>query len=73
MEGKGVKMTDYDKLRLEYRSEQTSIIELMNAMYYAKSISETNSLKREIQKRTKIIALKKEQMLIIDNINAGGI
>lgn len=66
-------MTDYDKLRMEYRAQQTSIIELMNAMYYAKSISETNSLKREIQKRTKIIALKKEQMLIIDNFNAGGI
>lgn len=66
-------MTDYDKLRTAYRAEQTSIIELMNAMYYAKSISEINSLKREILKRTKIIALKKEAMLNIDNFNAGGI
>jgi len=66
-------MTDYDKLRTAYRAEQESIIELMNAMYYAKSILEINSLKREILKRTKIIALKKEQMLTIDNFNAGGI
>ena len=66
-------MTDYDKLRMEYRSEQESIIELINAMYYAKSILEINSLKKEILKRTKTLALKKEKMLTIDNFNAGGI
>ena len=66
-------MTDYDRLRCLYRAEQDSIIQLMNAMYYAKSIPEINSLKKEILKRTKTLALKKEKMLTIDNINAGGI
>ena len=66
-------MTDYERLKCLYRAEQDSIIQLMNAMYYAKSIPEINSLKKEISKRTNTLALKKEQMLIIDNFNAGGI
>lgn len=66
-------MTDYDKLRCLYRAEQDSIIQLMNAMYYAKSIPEINSLKKEISKRTNTLAKKKEEMLTIDNFNAGGI
>lgn len=67
------KMTDYEKIRILYRAEQNSIIETMNAMYYAKSISELNSLKKELYKKTKTLASKKECMLIIDNLNAGGI
>ena len=66
-------MTDYERLKCLYRAEQDSIIQLMNAMYYAKSIPEINSLKKEISKRTNTLALKKEQMLISDNFNAGGI
>ena len=66
-------MTDYDKLRTAYRAEQESIIELMNAMYYARSTAEIKSLKKEIFKRTNTLALKKEEMLTVDNMNAGGI
>lgn len=66
-------MTDYERLKCLYRAEQDSIIQLMNAMYYAKSIPEINSLKKEISKRTNTLALKKEEMLTIDNFNAGGI
>lgn len=73
MEEKGVKMTDYERLRILYRAEQNSIIETMNAMYYANSISELNSLKKELSKKIKTLASKKECMLIIDNLNAGGI
>ena len=73
MKEKGVKMTDYDKLRILYRAEQNSIIELMNTMYYAKSIPELNSLKKEMLNKIKTLALKKENMLTINNFNAGGI
>ena len=73
MEEKGAKMTDYERIRILFRAEQNSIIETMNAMYYAKSISELNSLKKELSKKTKTLASKKEFMLIIDNLNAGGI
>ena len=66
-------MTDYDRLRILYRTEQNTIIELMNDMYYARSISEINSLKKELLKKIKTLALKKEKMLTIDNMNAGGI
>ena len=73
MKEKGVKMTDYERLRILYRAEQNSIIELMNAMYYAKSTPELNSLKKEMLNKVKTLAQKKENMLVIDNFNAGGI
>lgn len=66
-------MTDFDKIRVLYRAEENSIIELMNAMYYSKSTPEINSLKKEMLNKVKTLALKKEKMLTIDNMNAGGI
>lgn len=66
-------MTDFDRIRILYRTEENSIIELMNAMYYAKSTPEINSLKKEMLDKIKSLASKKECMLIIDNMNAGGV
>ena len=66
-------MTDYDKLKVLYRAEQNNIIELMDAMFYARSTPEINSLKKEMLNKIKTLALKKEKMLTIDNMNAGGI
>ncbi len=66
-------MTEYERRKNNFRTKQKETIDLMNALFDAKTISEINIIRVELIRHIMGMQYDKATMLSIDNINAGGI